>query len=170
MAFSPQKFFCTIPRIDKFLVPEWGDKVDSGIGLSYRPARLRRLAGRYDYPVRPCRGLDLYVYTVERERKMNVRKKSTFLFFAACKAKLRIRDILVWIRIRIWIRGPMPLTDRCQQKTNLNKSFPSYDSLKVHLHNFSKKKSQKEVANSGNQAFFLLFLFGDRRIRIQTSD
>jgi hypothetical protein len=24
-----------------------GDKVDSGIGLSYRPARLHRLTGRY---------------------------------------------------------------------------------------------------------------------------
>jgi len=23
-----------------FIVPDWGDKVDSGIGLSYRPARL----------------------------------------------------------------------------------------------------------------------------------
>ncbi len=33
----------------KFIVPDWGggDKVDSGIGLSYRPARLHRLAGRY---------------------------------------------------------------------------------------------------------------------------
>ncbi len=81
----------------------------------------------------------------ERERKMNVRKKSTFLFFAACKAKLRIRDILVWIRIRIWIRGPTPLTGGCQQKTNLNKSFPAYDFLKEQLHHFSKIKTQKEV-------------------------
>ncbi len=32
----------------KFLVPDWGDKVDSGIGLSHRPGRLYRLAGRYD--------------------------------------------------------------------------------------------------------------------------
>ncbi len=31
--------------------PEWGDKVDYGIGLSYRPARLHRLAGRYDNPI-----------------------------------------------------------------------------------------------------------------------
>ncbi len=29
----------------KFIV-RWGDKVDSGIGLSYRPARLHWLAGR----------------------------------------------------------------------------------------------------------------------------
>jgi hypothetical protein len=31
----------------KFIVPDWGDKVNSGIGLSCRPARLHRLAGRY---------------------------------------------------------------------------------------------------------------------------
>jgi hypothetical protein len=36
---------CTVA---KFIVPDCGDKVDSGIGLSYRPARLHRLAGRYD--------------------------------------------------------------------------------------------------------------------------
>jgi hypothetical protein len=29
--------------------PWRGDKVNSGIGLSYRPDRLHRLAGRYDY-------------------------------------------------------------------------------------------------------------------------
>jgi hypothetical protein len=36
--------------VAKFIVPYWGDKVDSGIGLSYLPAtaRLPRLAGRYD--------------------------------------------------------------------------------------------------------------------------
>ncbi len=38
--------------VAKFIVPDWGDKVDSGIGLSYRPARrLHRLAGRYDHPM-----------------------------------------------------------------------------------------------------------------------
>jgi hypothetical protein len=34
--------------VAKFLVPEWGDIVDSGIGMSYRPASLCSLAGRYD--------------------------------------------------------------------------------------------------------------------------
>ncbi len=34
-----------------FIVPDWGDKVDSNIGLSYLPARLHRLAGRYDNPI-----------------------------------------------------------------------------------------------------------------------
>ncbi len=27
----------------KFMFPNWGDKIDSGTGLSYRPARLHRL-------------------------------------------------------------------------------------------------------------------------------
>jgi hypothetical protein len=35
--------------VAKFIVPDWGDKVDSGMELSYRPARLHRLAGRYEY-------------------------------------------------------------------------------------------------------------------------
>jgi hypothetical protein len=35
-----------------FLVPDWGGKVDYGIELSYRPARLHyRLEGQYDNPV-----------------------------------------------------------------------------------------------------------------------
>jgi hypothetical protein len=35
----------------EFIDPDWGDKVNSGIGLSYRPARLHGLAGRYDNPL-----------------------------------------------------------------------------------------------------------------------
>jgi hypothetical protein len=35
----------------EFIVPEWGDKVDSGIGLTYRSASLCSLAGRYDNPM-----------------------------------------------------------------------------------------------------------------------
>jgi hypothetical protein len=38
-------------QVSKFIVPDWGNKVNSGIGLSYRPARLHRLAGRYDNPM-----------------------------------------------------------------------------------------------------------------------
>ncbi len=65
-------------------------------------------------------------------------------------AVLRIHDILV--RIRIWIRGSMPLTNgsrsgsltfKMPTKTNLKKSFPAYYFLKVLLHHFSKIKSQK---------------------------
>jgi hypothetical protein len=35
----------------QFIVPDWGDKVDYGIGLLYRPVRLHRLAGRYVNPM-----------------------------------------------------------------------------------------------------------------------
>jgi hypothetical protein len=34
--------------VAKFIVLYWGDKVDYGIGLSYRPASLCSLTGRYD--------------------------------------------------------------------------------------------------------------------------
>ncbi len=77
--------------------------------------------------------------------------------------------ILVWIRI--WIRGYMPLTNgsgsgsyffrhwpsRRQQKTYLIKSFSAYYFLKIHLHRFSKIKSQKEVTKQKELRFFLLF-------------
>jgi len=48
--------------VAKFIVPDWGDKVDSGIGVSYRPAKLHRLEGRYDNPmpestISPSQGL-----------------------------------------------------------------------------------------------------------------
>jgi hypothetical protein len=35
----------------QFIVPDWGDKVNFGIGLSYRSVRPHRLAGRYDNPM-----------------------------------------------------------------------------------------------------------------------
>jgi hypothetical protein len=35
----------------KFIVPDWGDKADSGIGLSYRTARLHTLVARYNNPM-----------------------------------------------------------------------------------------------------------------------
>ncbi len=37
--------------VAKFLVPDWENIVDSGIGLSDRPARLHRLPGQYDNPM-----------------------------------------------------------------------------------------------------------------------
>jgi hypothetical protein len=37
--------------VAKFLIPDWGDIINSGIGLSYRPARLHGLAGQYDNPM-----------------------------------------------------------------------------------------------------------------------
>ncbi len=48
--------------VAKFLVSDSGDKVGSGIGLPYRPARVHRLEGRYDNPmpestISPIQGL-----------------------------------------------------------------------------------------------------------------
>jgi hypothetical protein len=43
--------FSFLPSDAKFLVPDWGDIVDSGIGSSYRPARQSRQAGRHDNPM-----------------------------------------------------------------------------------------------------------------------
>ncbi len=41
--------------VAEFIVPDWGDKVNTGIGLSYRPTRLHRLCG----PVcQPYAGVD----------------------------------------------------------------------------------------------------------------
>ncbi len=37
--------------VAQFVDADWGDEVYSGIGLPYRPARLRGLAGRYDNPM-----------------------------------------------------------------------------------------------------------------------
>ncbi len=52
MAAQNQALECNVVQnihgsrlLAKFLVHDWGNKVDSGIGLLYRPARLHRLAG-----------------------------------------------------------------------------------------------------------------------------
>jgi hypothetical protein len=37
--------------VAEFIDPDWGDKVNSDIWLSYQPARLHGLAGRYDNPM-----------------------------------------------------------------------------------------------------------------------
>jgi hypothetical protein len=54
-----------------------------------------------------------------------------------------------------------------------NRSFSAYYLLfegTLHIHYFSKIKSQKEVARRQESKFFLLFLLDDRRIRIQISN
>jgi hypothetical protein len=90
----------------------------------------------------------------------------------------RIHEILGWIRIRI--RGSMPLTcgsgsgswildpdpaffvidlQDASQKLIFNTIFSAYYPyfLKVHLHHFSKIKSQKEPQNCRNQGFSYYF-------------
>ncbi len=87
---------------------------------------------------------------------------------------LRIHDLLGWIRIRI--RGSMPLTNGSgsgswnrillfssltlkmpEKKKKFNTFFSAYYFLKLHLHHFSKIKSQKESQNSRNQGFSYYF-------------
>ncbi len=86
---------------------------------------------------------------------------------------LRIHDILGWIRIRI--RGSMPLNNGSgsgswirillfssltkvpAKKLFFNTIFSAYYFLKLHLHHFSKIKSQKESQNSRNQGFSYYF-------------
>ncbi len=79
---------------------------------------------------------------------------------------MQIHDILVWIRIRIWIRGSMPLTNGSRsgcgsaifvidlqdanKSSNLNDFFAHY-----------KKKSQSS-RNQGFSYFFCLVIEGSR--------
>jgi hypothetical protein len=46
---------------------------------------------------------------------------------------------------------------QCQQKTNFSTQFSAYYFLKLHLHHFSKIKSQNESLNSRNQGFSYYF-------------
>jgi hypothetical protein len=89
-----------------------------------------------------------------------------------CLPVLRIHDILVWIRIRIWIRGSIPLTNgsgsgcgsgsfyfhhwppRSQQKTNFFYKFFCILLFEGTFTSFFKdKKSKKNSQNSKNQGF-----------------
>ncbi len=54
--FTNPPHFLLVPTLktaeDQFIVPDWGDKVDYGIGLSTGPSGyIHRLAGRYDNPM-----------------------------------------------------------------------------------------------------------------------
>ncbi len=86
----------------------------------------------------------------------------------------RIHDILGWIRIRIlgfmlltngfgsgsWIRILLFSSlafNMPAKKLILNTIFSAYYFLKVHLHHFSKIKSQKESQNIRNQSFSYYF-------------
>ncbi len=83
------------------------------------------------------------------------------------KSVLRNIDILGWIRIR----GSMPLTNgsgsgscyfrhypsRCQQKTYFLTQYFGLLLFKLHLHHFSKIKSQKKSKNSRIQGFSYYF-------------
>ncbi len=84
------------------------------------------------------------------------------------KPMFRIHDILVWIRIRIWIRGSMSLTNGCWSGSCYFRHWPSRWQLKIIFipinfrdYNFiifqKYVKSHKEVTNSRNQGFSYYF-------------
>jgi hypothetical protein len=50
-ALLQSQLYSTHSSVVEFIDIDWEDKVKSGIGLSYRPARLRGLAGWYDNPM-----------------------------------------------------------------------------------------------------------------------
>jgi len=92
----------------------------------------------------PTQGVPTPLFTTRVRRVTTRPLQNRFL-----SAVLRIHDILGWI----WIRGSMPLTNGsgyfrhwpsiCQQKNNFLTVFSAYYFLKLHLHHFSKIKSQR---------------------------
>ena len=68
---------------------------------------------------------------------------------------IRISDQLIQIRLRILIFSS--LSFKTLPKNLFFLSFPAYYFLKVHLHHFSKIKSQKKSQNSRNQGFSYYF-------------
>ncbi len=50
--------------VAKFIVPDWEDKVDSGIGLSYRPASICKPAGG---TLSPSHGLIIWLLLTSLE-------------------------------------------------------------------------------------------------------
>ena len=97
---------------------------------------------------------------------------------------LRIHDILGWIRIQIRIHGSMPLTNRSGSGSSYFRHWPSRWQQKqifkkklfclllfegIFTWFFKDKKSKRSRKGVGIKVF-LLFLLGDRRIWIHTSD
>jgi hypothetical protein len=83
------------------------------------------------------------------------------------------------ILVRIRIRGSMPLNNEsgschfvidlqdANKKLIFCKSFSAHYFLKVHLHNLTKIKSQKEITKQVGIKVFLTFSLADKRIRIR---
>ncbi len=73
----------------------------------------------------------------------------------------------------LWLMNPDPdpaifiIDLQDANKKVFKKNLSAFYLLKLHLHHFSKIKSQKEVTKLEKSRFFLLFLFNDRRIRIR---
>jgi hypothetical protein len=109
-------------------------------------------------------GVANYICT-SKESKLEI------LFQRWSEPVLRIHDILGWIRgsmsltngsgsgswIRILLFWSFDLQD-ASKKLIFNTIFSAYYFLKVHLHHFSKIKSQKESQNIRNQGSYYIFM------------
>ena len=78
--------------------PWLGDKVDSVIGLSYRPARQHRLTGRYDKSTTLCRS-QLYIPVRDYEfcycTHVSINLNSSF---QKCKQNSSVHHLLLWLQ------------------------------------------------------------------------
>ncbi len=109
----------------------------------------RRMTTKYDQ--RPCFRLG----ASESSPLFTIQYKTWFIYILL--AVLRIHDSLGWIRIRLWIRGSMPLTSgsgscyfrhwpsRCQQKTNFLTQFFLLITFEATFTSFFKDKKSKRV-------------------------
>ncbi len=94
------KFLLFTSAEAQFIFPDWGDKVDYGIGLSYWPVRLHRLAVRYENPV-------LETDFISQQGTMNL--STVFLLYKKGAMSLalfentpsRILEKFVWKRLKI---------------------------------------------------------------------
>ncbi len=75
---------------------------------------------------------------------------------------LRIRDIFVQIRMRIWILEP--LTNRSRRGSRRSKNIRCGSGTVIHLHHFSKIKLFLNVTKQWKSRFSVLFLLDDGRI------
>ncbi len=109
------QWLCAVHTDAKFIVPDWGYKVDSGIGLSYQSGRLPRPAGRSDDPKKlpysttvdpPFRDYE-FAYSMQLPQKSRLYPICFLMYISeACWALLRF-----WIRMRIRIRMLLCLPD-----------------------------------------------------------
>jgi hypothetical protein len=151
----------------KICISDFGYGPDTG-----RPINYRTNLAQWNLRTKYC-AVHRHIYHSRPKHKFL--QKSRFFNWRNIhmfKPVLRVHDILVWIRIRMRIRMRIRillfsfLTFKRPTKTNLNKKFSVYNFLKVHLHNFSKMKSQKEENKKVEIKVILIVLLNDRRIRI----
>jgi hypothetical protein len=89
--YYPEQDICPVA---KFLVPDWGDLVDSGIGLSYRHDRLHMAGGPVRQPYAsvyfiPSSGTKNFASAQEDTQQMNTFTRSKTVMYQHCAPPLR---------------------------------------------------------------------------------